>query len=109
MSAATTVVDAPLEVQTLSALSKTALKVLAVKSISATAFLTTEGRDLRQIPRTVSEQQQPSRGLTFGQMSFIICLPNCEGVPVMTLEIALSKPSAFFRPSCLMMALLRSK
>ena len=70
--AATTVVDALLDVQTLSALSKTALKVVELKSMSATAFLTTEGRDRLQIPRTVSEQQHPSNGLTLGQMSLRI-------------------------------------
>ena len=74
--AATTVVDALLDVQTLSALSKMALKVVELKSMSATAFLTTEGRERLQIPRTVSEQQQPSNGLTLGQMSFIICRPS---------------------------------
>ena len=67
--AATTVVLAALEAQTLSALSKAAWYVLASKVMSAMAFLTTLGRDLRQIPSTTLAQQQPDKGLTLGQMS----------------------------------------
>ena len=81
---ATTEVEAEFEDQTLSALSKIASYVVALKSISAIWFLTTDGRDLRQIPRTVSAQQHPVSGFTFGQILWRICLPRAEGVLVMT-------------------------
>ena len=55
-SAATTVEEAELASHTLSALSKTALKVAAVKSMSAIWFLTTWGRDRCQIPSTTLAQ-----------------------------------------------------
>ena len=53
---ATTVELAALDAQTASALSKTASKVAASKSMSAMAFLTTEGRDRLHIPSTMSAQ-----------------------------------------------------
>ena len=62
--AATTVLEAALADQTLSAISKTAVYVLAENSIDAMAFLTACGRDLRQIPSTVLAQWQPDRGVT---------------------------------------------
>ena len=86
------VCDGLVLLKALSAVLHTASKVSLLKGWSEMATFTEEGRALFQNPATVLWQQQPLNSLS--QRSFTKALANWLGMPVSTLEQALSKPAS---------------